>query len=210
MGRHASGAREHAEFPTFPVAASEGPMRTMTPSEITRGVHGTRRLRRSPVAHPSIRRTLVDTNPISIFPEPQGDSRIERTMAKTAFSNVDEYLATLPNDLQKVLRRVRRAIRNAVPDAEEIISYQIPAYRIHGSTMLYFAGWKEHFSLYPATGLLTEVLKEELAPYRVSKGTIRFPLSDPVPVALIEKIAEFRASEAAARAKAKGSVSKKR
>jgi uncharacterized protein YdhG (YjbR/CyaY superfamily) len=123
-------------------------------------------------------------------------------MAKTNFQSVDEYLATLPAEVQAVLRRVRAAIRKALPDAEEVISYQIPAYKLDGKTALYFAGWKEHFSLYPASAALVAAFGDELAPFAVSKGTIRFPLSQPVPVKLIERIAKFRGEEARDRPKA--------
>ncbi len=120
-------------------------------------------------------------------------------MAKTDFKSVDEYLAAQPEDVRGVLERVRGVIRKAVPGAEEVISYQIPAYKLHGSPVIYFAGWKRHYSLYPTTAPLVAALKEELAPYELSKGTIRFPLSQPVPVKLIEHIAKFRAKEVAER-----------
>jgi uncharacterized protein YdhG (YjbR/CyaY superfamily) len=123
-------------------------------------------------------------------------------MAKTDFKSVDEYIATHPEDVQAILQRVRSAIRTAVPGAEEVISYQIPAYKLHGGTVIYFAGWKRHYSLYPATGHLVEAFKDDLAPYEVDKGTIRFPLSQPVPVKLIERIAKVRAKEAADRSTA--------
>jgi uncharacterized protein YdhG (YjbR/CyaY superfamily) len=109
---------------------------------------------------------------------------------------VDEYIATFPEDVQVILQGVRRTIRKAVPGADEVISYQIPAYKLRGARVIYFAGWKEHFSLYPATDLLVKAFKEEIAPYKVSKGTIRFPLSKPVPVKLIERLVKFRAKEA--------------
>ena len=112
--------------------------------------------------------------------------------------------------MQAILQRVRSTIRKAVPGAEEAISYQIPTYKLHGGSVLYFAGWKQHYSLYPATDHLVAAFKDDLAPYEVSKGTIRFPLSEPVPVKLIERIAKFRAKEAAERAKAKRAVAKKR
>jgi len=124
-------------------------------------------------------------------------------MARTEFKSVDEYIATHPEDVQAVLQRVRRTIRKAVPGAEEVISYQIPAYKLHGDRVLYFAGWKRHYSLYPATAGVVVAFKDDLAPYEISKGTIRFPLSQPVPVKLIERIAKFRAQEAAERARAK-------
>jgi uncharacterized protein YdhG (YjbR/CyaY superfamily) len=118
-----------------------------------------------------------------------------------SFETVDEYIASQPKPARRVLKRVRSIIRKAMPRAEEVISYQIPAYKLHGGGVLYFAGWKQHYSLYPAGDRLVKEFKEELAPYEVSKGTIRFPLSDPVPAKLIEGIAKFRAKEAAARAK---------
>jgi uncharacterized protein YdhG (YjbR/CyaY superfamily) len=124
-------------------------------------------------------------------------------MAKTDFKSVDDYIATFPEDVQAILQRVRSTIRKAVPGAEEMISYQIPAYKLHGDRVLYFAGWKEHYSLYPAPDPVVEAFKDELAPYKVNKGTIRFPLSSPVPVKLIERIAKFRAKEAIEHARAK-------
>ena len=123
-------------------------------------------------------------------------------MAKTDFRSVDEYLAAQPPAVRAVLDRMRATIRKAVPAAEEIISYQIPAYRVDGGVALYFAGWKEHFSLYPAGAALVAAFGDELAPFVVSKGTIRFPLSRPVPVKLVERIAKFRGEEARARPKA--------
>jgi uncharacterized protein YdhG (YjbR/CyaY superfamily) len=114
-------------------------------------------------------------------------------MAKTDFRSVDEYIATHPADVQVVLQRVRATIRKALPGAEETISYQIPTYKRHGGYVIYFAGWKKHFSLYPASARLVARFKDELAPYEISKGTIRFPLSEPVPVRLIARIAKFLA-----------------
>jgi uncharacterized protein YdhG (YjbR/CyaY superfamily) len=130
-------------------------------------------------------------------------------MAKSDFKSVDEYITTHPKDVQAILQRVRSAIRKALPGVEEVISYQIPAYKLHGGAVLYFAGWKQHYSLYPATDPLVEAFKDELAPYKVGKGTIRFPLSQPVPASLIERIARFRAKEAAERARAKLGAPKK-
>lgn len=131
-------------------------------------------------------------------------------MPKTNFKSVDEYIASQPEAVESVLQRLRSIIRRALPRAEEVISYQIPAYRLHGSAVLYFAGWKRHYSLYPVTGRLVEEFKDDLAPYEVSKGTIRFPLSRPVPVKLIERIAKFRAKEAAEAEKLKTAVRGKR
>jgi uncharacterized protein YdhG (YjbR/CyaY superfamily) len=124
-------------------------------------------------------------------------------MAKTNFKSVDEYLASQPAAVRRVLQRVRGAIREALPGADETISYQIPAYKLQGRAVLYFAGWKQHYSLYPATGGVAEAFSDELASYELSKGTIRFPLSQAVPVKLIARIAKFRAHEAAGREKRK-------
>jgi uncharacterized protein YdhG (YjbR/CyaY superfamily) len=111
--------------------------------------------------------------------------------------------------VEAILKHVRSINGKAVPGAEEVISYQIPAYKLHGSTRLYFAGRKNHYSLYPAGGQVVEVFKDELAPYEVKKGTIRFPLSQPIPAKLIAGIAKLRAKEAGDRARAK-LASKKR
>jgi uncharacterized protein YdhG (YjbR/CyaY superfamily) len=118
-------------------------------------------------------------------------------VAKTKFKSVDEYIASQPKAVQGVLKLVRNIIRKAVPKAEETISYQMPTYKLNGRPVLYFAGWKRHYSLYPASGNLVAAFQDALAPYEISKGTIRFPLSEPVPVKLIERIAKFRAKEAA-------------
>ena len=125
---------------------------------------------------------------------------------KTDFKSVDEYIASQPDDVRRVLNRVRSTIRKAVPGAEETISYKIPAYKVRGNRMLFFAGWKQHYSLYPATARVIEAFKDDLAPYEVSKGTIRFPLSEPVPAKLIGRIAKFRAKEVTERQKAKAAA----
>jgi uncharacterized protein YdhG (YjbR/CyaY superfamily) len=124
---------------------------------------------------------------------------------------MNDYIAGFPRPVQGVLKRVRSTIRKALPGAEEAISYQIPTFKMHGRYVLYFAGWKQHYSLYPANDRLVSAFKEDLAPYEVSgKGTIRFPLSEPVPVKLIESIARFRAKEVVEREKTKPTAPKKR
>jgi uncharacterized protein YdhG (YjbR/CyaY superfamily) len=116
-------------------------------------------------------------------------------MAKA--STIDEYIASQPEATRAVLQSVRAAINKALPAAEETISYNIPAFKLNGKAILWFAGWKHHYSLYPAGDRLLSAFKDELAPCEVNKGTIRFPLSRPVPIELIGKIATFRAQEAA-------------
>jgi uncharacterized protein YdhG (YjbR/CyaY superfamily) len=133
------------------------------------------------------------------------------SMKSTAPRNIDEYIAGFPRTAQVALRRVRTAIRAALPKAEEAISYRIPTYRLHGRYVIYFAGWKQHYSLHPADERLVSAFKDKLAPYEINdKGTIRFPLSEPVPVKLIAGIARFRGKEVAEREKAKPAAPKKR
>jgi uncharacterized protein YdhG (YjbR/CyaY superfamily) len=115
-------------------------------------------------------------------------------VAKTRSTSVGQYIASKPRETRAVLTEVRKAIRKAVPDAREGLSYQIPTYTLDGVPVLYFAGWKAHYSLYPASDPLVAAFKRELAPYERSKGTIRIPYSDPMPVALVERIARFRAN----------------
>jgi uncharacterized protein YdhG (YjbR/CyaY superfamily) len=120
-------------------------------------------------------------------------------MAKTDFKSVDAYIAAQPDANRPVLERVRSILRKALPAAEEIISYQIPAYKIDGRAVIYFAGWKKHYSLYPLSDALIKAFKDEIKGYEMSKGTLRFPLDEPIPAKLIERIAKFRAREEAAK-----------
>ena len=131
-------------------------------------------------------------------------------MARTP-NPVDDYLARQPYAARTPLRRVREILRKAIPGAEEVISYGIPAFKVDGRTVLYLAGWKTHYSLYPSSKALELAFKSELARYELShKGTIRFPLDEPVPAGLITKIARFRVKETARRANAGTAVRKGR
>jgi uncharacterized protein YdhG (YjbR/CyaY superfamily) len=131
-------------------------------------------------------------------------------MSKTIVKSVDEYIAAQPEDVQVMLQRVRGAVRAMLPAADEVISYGVPTYKLDGRYVIYFAGWKQHYSIYPVTQRVVAALKEDLVPYEVSKGTIRFPLSQKVPVRLIQRITKLLAVEAAERAKAKRAGSKMR
>lgn len=124
-------------------------------------------------------------------------------MAMTKYKSVDEYIESFPPNVQAALRKIRTTVRKAVPSAEETISYSMPAFKHHGRRLVYYAGWKAHVSLYPASMTVMDEFADELAPYEVSKGTIKFPLDKPLPVALIRKVALFRAKENAERALAK-------
>ena len=118
---------------------------------------------------------------------------------------VDAYIAKQPSDAQLVLRRVRRIIRKVLPDAEETISYQIPTYKLDGQHVVYFAGWKHHWSLYPVTDLVRAALGSELGACEVSKGTVRFRLADPVPAKLVERIVRELAGAAEGHSRVKAS-----
>lgn len=131
-------------------------------------------------------------------------------MDKTDLKSVDEYIASQPEAVKATLAAVRTAIQRALPKAEETISYKIPAYKLHGEAVLYFAAWKRHFSLYPAGARLVAAFQDELGSARVVKSTLRFALFEPVPVKLIERIARFRAKEVASREKAQVTAPKKR
>jgi len=120
-------------------------------------------------------------------------------MAKPSFNTVDEYIASQPEAAQSALERVRAAIRKTVPRAEEMISYNIPTYKIDGELVIYFAGWKQHFSLYPVSDRIVAACRAGDVPHEVKKATIRFPLAKTVPVELICRIVKLRAKEAANR-----------
>jgi uncharacterized protein YdhG (YjbR/CyaY superfamily) len=131
-------------------------------------------------------------------------------MATSPSKSVDEYIASQPEGVRRALTRVRHVLRKALPDAEEVISYGIPAYKLHGRPVIYFAGWKQHYSIYPSGAPVAAAFKKELASYEMSKGTIRFPLTEPVPEKLIAAIATHRARDVAARAASKATAPKKR
>jgi uncharacterized protein YdhG (YjbR/CyaY superfamily) len=116
-------------------------------------------------------------------------------MPKAGVRSVDEYIASQPEPSRGVLERVRGAIRKALPLCDEVISYQIPTYKLKDRAVLYFAGWKKHYSLYPVSKALLAAFEDEVASYEVSKGTIRFPLGERVPVKLIGRIAKSRLRE---------------
>jgi uncharacterized protein YdhG (YjbR/CyaY superfamily) len=115
-------------------------------------------------------------------------------MKQTAPNSVDEYIATQPEALRPKLEQVRAAIRKAVPEAVECIGYRMPGYKLHGKPLLFFAGFKEHYSLFAASGTFFAALEDELRGYDLRKGTIHFPLAGPVPVKLIARIAKLRAN----------------
>jgi uncharacterized protein YdhG (YjbR/CyaY superfamily) len=114
---------------------------------------------------------------------------------KVRFATVDAYIAAQPEHVADVLERVRRGVRKTLPDAEEVIAYNLPTYKMRGKAVLHFAAWKRHWSVYPASAELVAALKHELGAAVVEKNTLRFSYADAVPVKLIEKIARFRVVE---------------
>ena len=115
--------------------------------------------------------------------------------AKKKFENVDDYISSFPNDVQKVLRLVQKTIQKAVPDAEEMVSYQIPAFKSNGVWIFYYSAYAKHYSLScPPPFTVFEKFKDELSEFEVSKSAIKFPLDKPVPVKLIADMSKFRRS----------------
>jgi uncharacterized protein YdhG (YjbR/CyaY superfamily) len=108
---------------------------------------------------------------------------------------VDDYIAAQPEASRPRLQAIRAAIRKAMPLAEERIAYKIPAYRLDGRNLLYFAGWKNHLALYPTSTAMIAAMGDDLAPHRAAKDSLHFKHSQPLPVELIERIAAFRATE---------------
>jgi uncharacterized protein YdhG (YjbR/CyaY superfamily) len=114
---------------------------------------------------------------------------------------IDEYIATFPPDVRRLLRQVRATIRKAAPEAQEKISYQIPTFFLHGN-LVHFGAFKKHIGFYPApTGL--KQFEKELSRYEGAKGSVRFPLDQPMPLALIARIVKFRVRKNLERAKGK-------
>ncbi|MES2616672.1 MAG: DUF1801 domain-containing protein [Bacteroidota bacterium] len=114
-------------------------------------------------------------------------------MQSVKFTTVDEYLATVPQDVRAMLETLRATIKKAAPKAQEVISYNMPAYKQHG-VLVYFAAGKNHIGFYP-TGSPVAVFKEELKDYKTSKGAIQFPLDKAIPKALVTAIVKYRIKE---------------
>lgn len=115
--------------------------------------------------------------------------------------NIDQYIAGFPADIQVRLEQVRSAIRKAVPNAEEVISYGMPAFK-QGSVLVYFAGYAHHIGFYPTSSGIDE-FKEAIAKYKWSKGAVQFPHDKPIPITLIKKITAYRLKDVIAKAKAR-------
>ncbi len=108
-------------------------------------------------------------------------------------ANIDDYIASFPQEVQVILEKLRQTIRQAAPDATEKISYQMPTFYLNGN-LVHFAAYKNHIGFYPApSGIVA--FQDELTKYRTSKGAIQFPINEPLPLALVKKIVQFRVKE---------------
>ena len=120
--------------------------------------------------------------------------------AKGSARDIDEYIAGFPRDVQKTLQQIRATIRRAAPGAEEAIKYQIPTFILNGN-LVHFAAFRSHVGFYPTPSGIG-AFKDELFPYESAKGSVQFPLDQPMPLGLIEKIVKFRVKEARAKSTA--------
>jgi uncharacterized protein YdhG (YjbR/CyaY superfamily) len=144
--------------------------------------------------------------PDGFFQNKLSGKRTPMEHSKSGFSSIDEYIATFPEDIQALLETIRATIKASVPEAEERISYQMPAFALKGN-LVYFAALKNHIGLYPtASGI--EAFKDELAGYEITKGSVKFPINQPLPLELISKIVQFRVTENLNKAAAKAGKKK--
>ena len=121
--------------------------------------------------------------------------------ADGAPEDIDQYIAGFPPEVQQMLEKLRAAIRKAAPEAEEAIKYRMPTFVLNGN-LVHFAAYKNHIGFYPTPSGI-EAFKEQLSRYKSAKGSVQFPIDQPLPVSLVEKIVEFRVKEARAKSAAK-------
>lgn len=129
-------------------------------------------------------------------------------MKATKAPNIDAYIHEFPKETQLLLEQMRAIIHKAAPKAEELISYQMPAFRLADTMLVFFAGYKNHIGFYPSGSGIVE-FEEQLSKYKYSKGAIQFPVDQPLPSALITKIVKFRAKQNMQKAKEKAAARKK-
>lgn len=120
--------------------------------------------------------------------------RREPDSDKKPFKTIDEYIRTFPKDVQTILEKMRKTIREAAPGAVETISYQMPTFKLNGKGLVYFAAFKNHIGFYPIPSGV-EAFEKELSPYKQGKGSVQFPIDQPVPYDLVRRIVTFRVNE---------------
>ena len=112
-----------------------------------------------------------------------------------SFNTIDEYIADAPKEAQGKLKELRKTIKEVVPEVQETMSYKMPTFTLNGTYLVYFAAWKNHISLYPFSSAMEKSMPETSAYKTSGKGTIQFPLDQPLPLPLIRKIVQFRLKE---------------
>lgn len=113
---------------------------------------------------------------------------------KKQFQTIDAYIKAFPEDIQRILEKMRQTIRKTAPEAEEAIAYQMPTFKLNGKNLVHFAAFKNHIGFYPTPSGI-EAFSEQLSPYKGAKGSVKFPLGRPIPLDLVQKIVKLRVKE---------------
>jgi uncharacterized protein YdhG (YjbR/CyaY superfamily) len=117
------------------------------------------------------------------------------SMTSKKFKTIDEYISAFPPKVKVLLKTLRKAIREAAPEADEVISYNMPAFKCYGKILVYFAAHTKHIGFYPGSRMVIEVFQDDLISYETSKGTVKFPFERAVPVGLVKKIIKYRVTQ---------------
>ncbi|MHC1757698.1 MAG: iron chaperone [Methanosarcina sp.] len=126
---------------------------------------------------------------------------MEKTTQKNTINNIDEYIAIFPKNVRDILEELRKVIRESAPEAEETISYGMPTFKLNGN-LVHFAAHKNHIGFYPTPSAIV-AFKKELSSYKQAKGSVQFPINEPIPFDIVKKIVEFRVKENEAKIKNK-------
>jgi uncharacterized protein YdhG (YjbR/CyaY superfamily) len=113
-------------------------------------------------------------------------------MTTKKFKTIDQYISVFPPNVQILLETLRNTIKQAAPNAVEVISYNMPAFKLYGRILVYFAAHTKHIGFYPGNSVTNEVFKDDLITYETSKGTVKFPFHKPIPLRLVKKIIKYK------------------